>query len=233
MADLIALLLVTLSSLFGSGADDEQFALLLSQAVQKSKPVPMDEVSVDCTGCTVSSIDSIGFDFSGLTLEPLLIESASIDVDSLHHDAKGRITMEDLGFSARITQEDLTAALRSHVERLEDATITIDRRGLTLSGRHRVLALSIPYSVRGTLGVEDGSQLMFHIDQSQLSGLNMPAGLNALIEKEVNPVYDLKAFASRSRKDIERAKAQLGYEFALQIRKITYGEGHIIVDGNA
>lgn len=233
MADLIALLLVTLGSLFGTGANDETFAKLLTEAVQAKKPVPMEEVLVECEGCETDEVELIGFDFSGLVLEPLLIEQASIDVDRLHHDEHGRITMDGLAFTAKITEHDLTDALRQHVERLSDASIAIDKRGLTLSGNHRVLALKIPYSVRGTLGVENGSQLVFHIDQSALSGLNMPAGLNALIEHEVNPVYDLKAFAARSRKDIELAKKQLGYKFELQIEEIEYGEGHIIVGGSA
>ncbi|MCB1218696.1 hypothetical protein KDL44_15030 [bacterium] len=233
MADLIALLLVTLAGLFGTGADDETFAQLLTEAVEAKKPVPMEEIQVACQGCGLQQIDGISFSFADLTLEPLLIDSAEVEVERLHHDSKGRITMDGLGFSARIRESDLTDALQSHVEKLSDATISIDEQGLTLSGSHQLLALRIPYSVRGKLGVENGSQLVFHIDQSQLSGMRMPAGLNALIEKEVNPVYDLKAFAARSKKDIERAKAQLGYEFQLQIEEISYGEGHIIVDGSA
>ena len=233
MADLIALLLVTLSSLFGSGADDAQFAALLQQAVLDSKPVPLEEVLVECEGCSPEGITAIGFDFTELTLQPLLIKEASIDVDRLHHDKQGKVSMHGLAFSAHITEQDLTDALQKQVERLSDASISMDKRGITLSGNHKVLAMKIPYSVRGTLSVENNSQLVFNIDESQLSGLNMPAGLNALIEKEVNPVYDLKAFAARSRKDIEKARQQLGYEFKLQIEKITYGEGHIIVDGSA
>ncbi|MCB1220704.1 hypothetical protein KDL30_08555 [bacterium] len=233
MADLIAILLVTLAGLFGTGADDETFAKLLTEAVEAKKPVPMDEVLVACEDCRVDEIGGIRFNFSELTLEPLLIHEASIDVSRLHHDERGRITMDGLDFVANIRQGDLTDALRSHVQKLSDASISIDKKGLTLSGNHQLLALKIPYSVRGTLGVENGSQLVFHIDESQLSGMQMPAGLNALIEKEVNPVYDLKAFAARSKKDIERAKSQLGYEFELQIEKISYGDGHIIVDGSA
>ena len=233
MADLIAMLLVTLSTLFGTGAGDAQYSEQLSRAVRAKKPVPMETVSVECSGSTDDAIAELGFSFGGLVLEPLLIESASIGVDSLHHDSAGRITMQGIGWTARISDHDLTDALRSHVQRLQDASVKIDSQGLTLSGNYPVLGLTVPYAVHGQLGVENDSQLVFNIDNSRLSGLNMPAGLNTLIEKEVNPVYDLKNFVKRSQKDIDRAKQQLNYEFALHIDKISYGKGHIIVDGSA
>lgn len=233
MAELVAMLLLTLSGLFGTGAGDAQYSELLGAAVRRQKPVPMQTVEVQCSDSTDSSIGGLAFSFSGLTLEPLLIESARIDVSTLHHDANGRMTMDGIAWTAQITDHDLTDALQSHVERLQDATVKIDKEGLTLQGSYPLLGMAIPYSLRGQLGVENDSELVFHIDQSKLSGMAMPAGLNALIEKEVNPVYDLKAFAKRSKKDIQRAKELLSYEFALHIETISYGKGHIIVGGSA
>jgi hypothetical protein len=233
MAELVAMLLLTLSGLFGSGAADEQYSELLSAAVRRQKPVPMQSVEVLCSESSDSCIGELAFSFGGLVLEPLLIESARIEVGQLSRDAEGRMTMDGIAWTARISDKDLTAALQSHVDRLHDASVKIDKQGLTLYGSYPLLGVAIPYSLRGQLAVENDSELVFRIDQSKLSGLAMPAGLNALIEKEVNPVYDLKTFSKRSRKDIERAKEQLSYEFALHIESISCGKGHIIVAGSA
>ena len=94
--------------------------------------------------------------------------------------------------------------------------MSIAPEGISLAGTYPVmLKMRVPYTVAGDLAVEQQTQLMFRIHESGISGVNMPGGLNALLEKEINPVYDLAKFAARSKKDIERAKQKLDYDFML------------------
>jgi hypothetical protein len=91
----------------------------------------------------------------------------------------------------------------------------------------------MPFEVKGQLAIEQQTLLMFHIDKSRMTGIPIPKQVNKLIEREVNPVYDLAKFAERSKKDIERAKKQLNYEFKLQVLSMRPQDGHIIVVGQA
>ena len=62
--------------------------------------------------------------------------------------------------------------------------------------------------------------MIFSIDKSKMIGVPIPGPVNRIIQREVNPVYDLDAFAERSRKDIQRARDLLDYEFYLEVDKI-------------
>jgi hypothetical protein len=233
MAELMALLIATLGALLGTGASDKVLAAQVAKAVQDKPPVPIESVAVECKGAAAQGVDEIGFTLDGLLLDPLLIKEAQINVGKVKRAADKKVSIGSIAWTADIEDGELTKALQSHVDKLNDATVTIAPEGITLSGSYPMWPFPIPYTVTGDLVVENKTQLMFHITKSGVSGMKMPGGLNKLIEKEINPVYDLAKFAARSKKDIERAKQQLNYDFNLLVDKLTPAEGHIIVTGTA
>lgn len=233
MAELMALLIATLGALLGTGTSDKVLAAQVAKAVQDKPPVPIESVEVACKGSSAQGVDEISFILDGLLLDPLLLKEAQINVGAVRRAADKKMSIGSIAWTADIAEAELTKALRSHVDKLADATVSIAPEGITLSGTYPMWPFPIPYTVTGDLVVENQTQLVFHITKSGAAGMKLPGGLNKMIEKEINPVYDLAKFAARSKKDIERAKQQLNYDFKLLVEKLTPAEGHIIVTGTA
>lgn len=234
MAELIALLLATLTGLLGHGASDVELARQVEAALKAKMPVPMDEVAASCEGVTASGVEQLSFDITGLLLDPLLIGQAVIKISDVTLQPDKKISLSAIDWTADIGEQPLTDTLRTHVDKLSDATVDIKPEGITLSGTYpMLLGIRVPYTVTGDLVVEQQTQLMFRIRKSGVSGVKLPGGLNKLIENEINPVYDLAKFAARSKKDIERAKKQLNYSFMLKVAELKPADGHIIVSGSA
>lgn len=234
MADLIALLMLTLSGLLKPGVSEAKLEKDLGAIVLKEQPAPLDEITVDATGVSASGCKTITFNFRKLTLDPLLLRTASITVSDVKKASDGKLSIGGIKWKADIGQGELTEALQEHVDKLKDTVITITKDGLTLDGKYPVLFGSkVSYSVSGDLKVENDTLLMFYIDKSKVSGVGLPKGLNKTIEKEVNPVYDLAKFRAKSEKEIKLAKEKLNYDFNLLIKDIKPQDGHIIVGGTA
>jgi hypothetical protein len=234
MADLIALLLLTLGGQLKTGVTEAQLEKQIAAVVKQEQPAPLEDLSVDVTGASASGCDSITFKFEKLMLDPVLMKSADITISKVKKSADGKLSIGGIKWTADMGQAELTEALQQQVDKLKDSTVTISSDGLTLSGKYAVLlGAKMPYSVTGDLKVEDETLLMFYIDKSKVSGVGLPKGLNKTIEKEVNPVYDLKKFRSKSEKEIKLAKEKLNYDFNLLIVTIEPKDGHIIVSGTA
>jgi hypothetical protein len=234
LAEFIALLLATLTGMLGSGISDKDLAAKVQQELMEKKPVPMEKVQVTCKGASKTGVDQLTFTIDGLLLDPLTVDHATITIGGIKPEKGGKVAMKSVSWTADIAEQQLTSVLRTHVVKLSDATVNIAPDGISLAGTYPVmLKLRVPYTVTGDLAVEQQTQLMFRIRESGLSGVNMPAGLNSLLEREINPVYDLAKFAARSKKDIERAKQKLDYSFMLNVDELKPAEGHIIVTGSA
>lgn len=234
MAEFIALLLATLTGMLGNGISDKELAAKVQQSLTEKKPVPMEKVQVTCKGVSKTGVEQLTFTIDGLLLDPMLIDHATIVIGGIKPESGGKVGMKSVNWTADITEDQLTSVLRSHVDKLSDASVNIAAEGISLAGTYPVMwKMRVPYSVLGDLAVEQQTQLMFRIRKSGVSGVNMPAGLNSLLEKEINPVYDLAKFAARSKKDIEKAKQKLDYEFKLNVAELQPQEGHIIVTGSA
>jgi hypothetical protein len=234
MADLIALLMLTLSAQLKPGASETQIEAKIAALVKQEQPAPHEGIKVDASGVSAKGCSSITFSFDGLLLDPVLLKSADITVSEVKKGTDGKLSIAGIEWSADIGEQELTAALQQKVEKFKETTIDINPAGLTLSGRYPLLfGATVSYSVSGEVIVEDETLLMFYIDKSKVSGVGLPKGLNKKIEKEVNPVYDLAKFRAKSEKEIRLAKEQLSYDFNLLIVTITPQDGHIIVSGTA
>jgi hypothetical protein len=232
MADLIAVLIAALAQLLGAGGDAQILGVRMAALIVEAKPVPLSEAAVEAEGVGASGVELLSMKFTDLLLDPLEIDATTIDVSGISVAPAG-VSLEGIEFSAEISEADLTSALRKHTTALDDARIHITKQALELSGTYPLFGLRLPYRVAGTLSVKDDTRLMFNIDSSGMGAVRSPAALNSLIEREINPVYDLAEFAARSKDDIELAREQLDYEFNLEIVSITLGQGHIIVAGTA
>ncbi len=234
MADLIALLMLTLGAQLKNGVNESKLEKELAAIVLKEQPAPLEEVTVDATGVSASGCKSIVFNFKNLTMDPLLLRKASFTVEKVTKGSDGKLSIGGVAWTSDIGQSELTSALQEQVDKLKDTTITIKEEGLTLSGHYPVIFGSkVSYSVTGDLKMEKETLLMFYIDKSKVSGVGLPKGLNKTIEKEVNPVYDLAKFRAKSQKEIKLAREKLNYDFDLRIKDIKPQDGHIIVSGNA
>jgi len=265
MAELVTLLMLTVSQLLGAGASDQGLAEAVQQAVMENPPVPIEALAVDVmyiapeTTTTTAPADEgeaveimlyppalakpqevvqegylIQFEMQGLLLDPLLISTAQFTVGGVQLSPGGGLAIGSIEWSADIGEEELTAALLASTDQLgKAAKVTLREEGVTLKGSYKALLTRIPFEVQGNLQVDNQTQLMFDIDKSRMTGIPIPKQVNKLIEKEVNPVYDLAKFAERSKKDIELAREQLDYEFYLEVEKIIPLNGHIQVEGTA
>jgi len=233
VADLIVLLLATLTSLLAPGVREADLEKQVAAAVLAKPPVPIAAVKVDAAGVSSHGVKSIEFDLSDLLLDPLLIADACIAITHVSKVPQGKLAILGIAWSADITEEALTAALNAHTSSLKSAQVKLEEEGITLSGKYKTRLFPVPFSVKGQLVVENDTQLVFRIDKSRMSGVPVPGPLNRIIEREVNPVYDLAKFAKRNEKDIARAKEQLSYTFKLQVEEITPGSGHIRAAGKA
>jgi hypothetical protein len=250
MTDLIALLLATLSGMLQPGVSEQQLEAKLAQAVLAEQPAPLEAVKVDATGVSAIGAEKVEFRFSSITLDELVVDRATFTISGVKksgagvsagedggqgrppHSNNGKLTLSGISWSAAISDDALTTALRAEGGKMKDATVTIAPSGLTLRGKWPLAITKVSYGVSGNLSVE-GSLLNFHIDKSDVAGIGVPGGINGMIEKEVNPVYDFARFAARSEKEIKLAKEQLNYDFKLRVKKIEPKAGHIIVYGSA
>jgi len=232
MADLIAVLIAALSQLLGAGGDAALLGERMTDLLLESRPVPMAGAQVMAEGVTAGGVELLAMEFTDLLLEPLEIDETAIEVHGISVSTSG-VGLDGLRFTAKIGQDDLTEALHQHTQALSDAKLRITKQALELSGTYPLLGLRLPYRVAGTLSVQDDTQLVFNIDSSGMGAVRSPAALNRLIEREINPVYDLAEFAARSKEDIANAREQLDYEFKLEVATISLDEGHIIVAGKA
>lgn len=232
MSDLLALLLATLSTLLQPGVTEQQLETKLAAAVKTAQPAPLQGVSVDAAGVTPSGADKVEFHFTDITLDKLDVGRATFTVSGVKKETGGKLSLKGISWSAAIDDGALTDALRAEGGKMKDATVTIAPAGLTLNGKWPLGFTKVKYGVTGNLSV-DGTLLNFHIDKSDISGVGMTRGINGMIEKEVNPVYDFARFAARSAKEIQLAKDKLNYDFKLRVGKIEPKAGHIIVYGSA
>ena len=245
MSELIALLMVTLSQLLGAGVPPAELAEQMRAAVLEAAPMeiadasatvvpePVDEDAVRPQQQQDQELWRLTFTFDEIYLEPLLVRELEIEVGELHLQDDGSLRIGSLAFSAEFTQEALTEALAAKAGTVHNPRVVLEPDGITLKGSYGTWIGRVPFEVKGNLSVEEQTQLIFSIDKSKMIGVPIPGPVNRIIQREVNPVYDLDAFAERSRKDIQRARDMLDYEFYLEVDKITPRQGHIIVTGYA
>jgi hypothetical protein len=232
LADLLALLLASLSTLLQPGVTEQQLEAQLAAAVKASQPAPLKDVKVDASGVSSIQVDKLEFRFTEIAMDQLQVERATFTVTGIQRNKAGRLSLKSIGWSAAIADGALTRALRAEGGKLKDAQVTIVPGGLTLNGKWPLGITKVKYGVTGNLSV-DGTLLNFHIDKSDISGVGMTKGINDMIEGEVNPVYDFERFAARSAKEIKLAREQLAYDFKLRVDKLEPRAGHIIVHGSA
>lgn len=256
MSELIALLLVTVGQLLSVGTPPPELAAQVRTAVIEAAPMDIADVAVlvapeppaeselppvdpssaaDSTAPAAADAEQwrLSFMFDDIYLEPLLVDALEIGVGQLQLSADGSVRIGSIEFSAEFTEEALTSALREKAATVRNPRVQLDPEGITLKGNYVSWIGHVPFEVRGNLSVEEQTQLIFTIDKSKMIGVPIPGAVNRIIQQEVNPVYDLDAFAERSRKDIERARDLLDYEFYLEVERITPRQGHIIVVGHA
>jgi hypothetical protein len=233
MADLIALLLAALTGLLGPGVKEAQLEQKVRAAVLAAQPVPIAGVEVKCKGVSAKQVDELTFKLKGVLLDPLLIGEATIVIGTVKPQKGGKVSINSIKWTALIGEQPLTKALNAHVDSLSNASVLLDPQGITLKGKYKTVLGKLPFTVKGQLTVEQQTLLMFHIDKSRMQGVAVPRPVNKIIEREVNPVYDLAKFAERSKKDIARAKDKLNYSFALEVESITPRDGQLLVVGKA
>jgi hypothetical protein len=238
MSELIAVLLITVAQLLGSGTTPAQIAAQLQADVVQSAPMAIEELAVAVSpeerqdGVTAESWE-IRFDFDEIFLEPVLVDELAITVHGLALTEDGEVHINALSFRGKFTEESLTAALAAKETTVHNPRVELERDGITLKGSYGTWLGRMPFEVKGNLTVENQTQLVFSIDKSRMIGIPIPGVVNRIVQNEINPVYDLDAFVERSQKDIERAREMLDYEFYLEVEQITPADGFIIVTGNA
>lgn len=246
MSELIALLMVTVSQLLGAGVPAADLAEQVRAAVLEAAPMeiadatafitpePADEAGDDQPQVQLdAALWRLTFTFDDIYLEPLLVRELEIEVGKLHLQDDGSLRIGSIAFSAEFTQEALTEALAAKAGTVHNPRVVLNPDGITLRGSYSTWIGRVLFEVKGNLSVEEQTQLIFSIDRSKMIGVPIPGPVNRIIQREVNPVYDLDAFAERSRKDIQRARDLLDYEFYLEVDQITPRQGHIIVVGHA
>jgi hypothetical protein len=233
MADLIALLLAAVTGLLGPGVKQADLEQKVRAAVLAAQPVPIADVAVKCKGVSAKQVDELTFTLKDVLLEPLLISEATMVIGTVKPLKGGKVSIKSIKWTALIGEEPLTKALNAHVSSLTNATVLLDPEGITLKGKYKTFLGKLPFEVKGQLTVDQQTLLMFHIDKSRMQGVSIPGPVNKIIEREVNPVYDLAKFAERSKKDIARAKEKLSYSFHLEVESMTPQEGQLLVVGKA
>jgi hypothetical protein len=230
---MISLLLSAVGAVLSGGLTAQALPAAIEQAVLEQEPALLEELQVSCNGVRAGCAERIVLEAEGLMLDPLRISSATISLSSVELLPDGRMRLGGIDWVARISDSELTSALRRDVEDLGDARLQVDEQALHLSGTYPVLRVNVPYELEGLLQVENESQLVFRVSSSGLARFGMPSGLNRLLESEINPVYDLEQFARRNAEEIAAANRRLSYDFQLSITEITNADGHIILTGEA
>src|SRR5690348_10363899 len=102
MADLIALLLATVSTLMMPGVQEAKFEQQLAAAVQQEQPAPIGKVSVDATKLTASTAGAVEFSFDDLKLDDMSVEYATFTVNGLKKGADGKLSIGSIEWDADI-----------------------------------------------------------------------------------------------------------------------------------
>lgn len=234
MGDLVALLLLTLNGLLGPGVTQAQLEQQLAAVILAEQPAPLESVTVEAAGVSATGVERVDFKFRQLYMDPVVIGTATFTVTGIRRAGADKLTLGDISWNGSISEQSLTKALRSEGGNMKSAQVSVAPEGLTLRGRWPLaLGAKVGYSVTGNMHIDAQTYLMFRIVRSDVSGVGVPKGLNNMIEREVNPVYDLAKFAARSRREIALAREKLNYDFDLRVEEITARTGHIIVTGSA
>lgn len=247
MAELIILIMMTISQCLEDGTSPDALAGLSAGAVAENAPFPLEEVAADVfiepgpedTAAELCNPEPdyrgplrLRFTFKGVYLDPLTVSVLSIDLHGLALDSRGALELTGISYVFDIPAAELSAALAQESD-IINPQVTLTAEDVILAGKYPTFLGDMPFEVIGDLVVENETQLVFRIDRSRMAGVKIPKFVNDMIAGEVNPVYDLLAFEERSRKDIELAKEKLGYELKVRVNSIDPEPGHIIVTGQA
>lgn len=245
MAELIILIMMTISQCLEDGAGTDALAELAGTAVADNAPFPLEEVAVSVFAEPADDTAELSapepgysgplrlrFVFQRVYLDPLNVAELAIDLHGLELATDGSLQLAGISYEFDIPATELSAALAQESD-LINPQVTFTAEDVILAGKYHTFLGDMPFEVIGDLVVENETQLVFRIDRSRMAGVKIPKFVNELVANEVNPVYDLLAFEERSRKDIELAKEKLGYELRVRVSSIDPEPGHIIVAGQA
>ncbi|MBO4548274.1 MAG: DUF2993 domain-containing protein [Abditibacteriota bacterium] len=112
----------------------------------------------------------------------------------VYNPVKKRITSCDTGsFTAMISEKEVNRMAAGRITALDTADISIRKDSLIISGKKKVLGVTIKAEAEGNVGVKRGCELWFDTRRIDVSGmsLKLPEWTKERISRMVNPVYTL------------------------------------------
>jgi len=150
---------------------------------------------------------------NGLPVSQMSAKVWDMDVEGDYMTRLGSIT-----YTAQVSEDDLNRYLRlrsgGHLRPVLAATL---REGeIEVTARDRFLGVGLPFHVRGSLRVRDGTQLDFLLDEASVGSLDIDTVADLIVTYKLNPVVDVRELP-----------------FGLNISRFDLHPGYIEVRGNA
>lgn len=243
MAKLIALILSLIASaIVGSEGSIERKleSALKEELAGRVKDVHVEVHSNPGSFLLKGKIASMDFTFDEFYVKPVLMDDVyfnvkNIRINLLSSAISREAKVESVGeilFRLTIREDDLAKGLAEKAKNILEPTVEINNGKIILSGKYRLGFLKVPFSVAGYGTFENKTTLNFRIDEVRFVGLRMPESIDRLLEREVNPIFDLDKFYEEKGKEWKLNEEMLGRELNLTVRQIRATEGKIIITGS-
>ena len=145
----------------------------------------------------VSRVELTGINvrYEGVTYSKLNVAVTNV----VYNPVKKKITSCDTGtFTATISEKEVNALADGKLTALDTSEITIGKDSLTVSGKKKMLAVTVKASAEGNVSVKRGCELWFDTQKIDISGMSvkLPGWTKDRISKMINPVYTLDTSAN-------------------------------------
>ncbi len=242
MTKLIALIIGILGGiLIGGGNLEKKVAEALQDELgDKVKGVKVEVHSNPGSFLLRGKIASMDFTFDEFYVEPVVMDEVyfnvkDIRVNLVRSAIAGETRIKSVGeitYRFKVREKDLANGLAKKASSISYPSVEIEGGKIILSGKYRFGFLKVPFEVEGYPSFENKTSLNYRITAVRFVGIKLPTAIDKLLEREINPIFDLDTFYKKKGEEWKVNEEMLGRKLNLTIRHIIARNGVITVTGS-
>ncbi len=242
MRKLITLIISVLGTVISGGGNLEGKVeeALKNELGERVKDVRVEVHSNPGSLLINGKIASMDFTFDEFYVEPVLMDEVVFSVKDVRVNLlKSAISGEakikkvgDITYRFIVRQNDLAEGLHAKVSNILDPQVTIKGGQIEISGKYQLGIIKVPFTVSGYVSYENKKTLNYRITEVRFVGVKVPAAIDRILEREINPLFDLEEFFKEKGGEWKMNEEMLGRKLNLTVRHILASEGKITVTGS-
>jgi len=237
---IIALILAVLGTALSQGTELKH---AISTALKQELANKVGDVGVSIKPDTPTILEdgriaSATFVFDDFFVEPVLMDKVYFQVNDVVLDVGGtrflnRAKIKSVGkifYRFTVEEDNLAKGLQKRSRNISGARVKIDDGTIILSGSYHFGFIAVPFSVEG-YGIFEQTKLMYRITRVRFVSIPLPEPIERLVEREINPIFDLKQFYQKKGSEWKLNEKMLGRKLNLTVKRITADDGKVTVEG--